>query len=114
MFTVKDLKAGMLVEMKDRGYGILLPFKDKDCNLGICMRTGTSLSLATTRLRFYPELGLIEGYSIIRVWDLAKDGQFNLLSPKGRKLLYDYFVKEMTIEEIEKALGYSIKIVKNH
>ena len=27
MFTVEDLKPGMLVEMKGKGYGILLPFK---------------------------------------------------------------------------------------
>lgn len=109
MFTVEDLKPGMLVEMKDKGYGILLPFKgDK---LGICMRTGTSLSLATTRLRFYPEPGLIEGYSIIRVWDLAEDGKLNLLSPGDRELLLDCSKKEMTLEEIEKELGYRIKIV---
>lgn len=112
MFTVEDLKPGMLVEMKGKGYGILLPFKgDK---LGICMRTGTSLSIATTRLRFYPEPGLIEGYSIIRVWDLAEDGKFNLLSPGDRKLLWDGSKKEMTIEEIEKELGYPVKIVKEH
>ena len=112
MFTVEDLKPGMLVEMKDRGYGILLPFKD--CKLCICMSTGTSLSLATTRLGFYPEPGLIEAYSIIKVWDLAKDGKFNLLSPGDRELLYDCSKKEMTIEEIEKELGYPVKIVKEH
>lgn len=109
MFTVEDLKPGMLVEMKDKGYGILLPFKgDK---LGICVWNGTSLSLATTRLRFYPEPGLIEGYSIIRVWDLAEDGKFNLLSPGDSELLLDCSKKEMTLEEIEKELGYRIKIV---
>lgn len=112
MFTVEDLKPGMLVEMKGKGYGILLPFKDD--KLGICMRTGISLSIATTRLRFYPEPGLIESYSIIRVWDLAKDGKFNLLSPGDRELLWDGSKKEMTIEEIEKELGYSVKIVKEH
>ena len=112
MFTVKDLKPGMLVEMKGKGYGILLPFKDD--KLGICMQTGTSLMLATTRLRFYPEPGLIESYSIIKVWDLAKDGKFNLLSPGDRELLLDCSKKEMTIEEIEKELGYSVKIVKEH
>lgn len=107
MFTVEDLKPGMLVEMKDKGYGILLPFKgDK---LGICVWTGTSLSLATTRLRFYPEPGLIEGYSIIRVWDLAEDGKFNLLSPGDRELLLDCSKKEMTLEEIEKNLGIELK-----
>lgn len=112
MFTVEDLKPGMLVEMKDKVYGILLPFKGDE--LGICMGTGTSLSLATTRLRFYPEPGLIKGYSIIRVWDLAEDGNFNLLSPGNRELLLDCSKKEMTIEEIEKELGYSIKIVEKH
>ena len=111
MFTVKDLKAGMLVEMKDKGYGILLPLKDG--TLGICSIIAGRLEVTTTLLRFYPEPGLIEGYSIIRVWGLTK-GNPGLLSPKGRKLLYDYSVKEMTIEEIEKALGYSIKIVKKN
>lgn len=111
MFTVKDLKAGMLVEMKDAGYGILLPFIDG--TLGICSMIDKRLDVATILLRFYPDPGLIDRYSIIRVWDLPKNGN-NLLTPKDRKLLYDYSVKEMTIEEIEKALGYSIKIVKKH
>lgn len=112
MFTIEDLKPGMLVAMKDKGYGILLPVKNGE--LGICVKTGTSLSIATTWLRFYPEPGLVEGYSIIKVWDLAKTGQFNLLSPGDRKLLCDCSKKEMTIEEIEKELGYPVKIVKEH
>ena len=111
MFTVEDLKPGMLVEMKGERYGILLPFIDG--TLSICSIIDGCLDVITNLLRFYPDPGLIDRYSIIRVWDLPKNGN-NLLTPKGRKLLYDYSAKEMTIEEIEKSLGYSIKIVKEH
>lgn len=112
MFTVEDLKPGMLVEMKGGEYGILLPFVDG--TLSICNIKDGCLQMATNIIRFYPDPGLIDSFSIIKVWDLAKNKNSNLLSPEGRKLLYNYSVKEMTIEEIEKSLGYSIKIVKNH
>lgn len=112
MFTVEDLKPGMLVEMKGGGYGILLPFVDG--TLSICNIIDGCLGIDTTLIRFYPDPGLIDSFSIIKVWDLPKNENSNLLSPEGRKLLYDYSVKEMTIEEIEKELGYPVKIVKKH
>lgn len=115
MFTVKDLKPGMLVQLLDGKYGILVP---AHINGGLCaivrhLDTGR-LEIGTSSLRFYPEKGLVPHFSIIKVYDLAPHNKFDFMEPGDRELLWDGSKKEMTIEEIEKELGYSVKIVKEH
>ena len=114
MFKVKDLKAGMLVKLVNGDYGVLIPAY-RDNSLCVLTRTITGkMNISTSSLRFYPEVGLVEGYSIIQVYDVAPHNQFDFMVPGARKLLWDGSKKEMTIEEIEKELGYSVKIVKEH
>lgn len=115
MFTVKDLKPGMLVQLLNGEYGILVP---AHINGELCVIVRDSitgrLSIGTSDLRFYPEEGLINSYSIIRVYDLSYNNKPDFMEPGNRELLYDCSKKEMTIEEIEKELGYPVKIVKEH
>lgn len=115
MFTVKDLKPGMLVQLLSGEYGILVPAHSNGelCVIARSPITG-SLGIDTSDLRFYPEGGLINSYSIIKVYDLAYNNKYDFMEPGNRELLWDGYRKEMTIEEIEKELGYSVKIVKEH
>lgn len=115
MFTVEDLKAGMLVKLYSGKYGIILPAHNngelciivQDCNTG-------RLGIGTATLRFYPKVGVLKDYSIIRVYDLAPDNRYDFMKPGARKLLWDSSIREMTLEEVENELGYSIKIVEEH
>lgn len=115
MFTVEDLKAGMLVQLLDGNYGILVPtyINDRLCVIVQNSITGR-LSIGTCDLRFYPEEGVNNSYSIIKVYDLSDNNKHDFMEPGNRELLWDGSKKEMTIEEIEKELGYSVKIVKEH
>ena len=114
MFKVEDLKAGMLVRLFNGNYGILIPVYNG--KLGVITRNYTTgkLNIGTSDLRFYPKTGLVVDYSIIKVYGLASNNRFDLMEPGDRELLWDGSKKEMTIEEIEKELGYSVKIVKEH
>lgn len=112
MFTVEDLKPGMLVQLLNGKYGILVPalINGELCVIVRDSSTG-SLSIGTSDLRFYPEERFINDYSIIKVYDLSYDNKHDFMEPGNRKLLWDGYKKEMTLEEIEKELGYRIKIV---
>ena len=113
MFKVEDLKPGMLVKLVNGDYGLLVPAYRN--NLCVLTRAVTGrMNISTFDLRFYPNVGLVGGYSIIAVYDLAPHNQFDIMVPGARKLLWEGHKKEMTIEEIEKALGYGVKIVKEH
>lgn len=114
MFKVEDLKPGMLVRLYGGNYGILIPVYNG--KLGVITRNFTTgkLEISTSNLRFYPKTGLVADYSIIQVYGLASNNEFDLMKPGDRELLWDSSKKEMTIEEIEKELGYSVKIVKEH
>lgn len=115
MFKVEDLKPGMLVQLVSGKYGIIVP---AHINGDLCVIVRDSitgvLGIGTSNLRFYPEEGMIKGYSIIKVYDLAYNNKHDFMEPGNRELLWDGSKKEMTIEEIEKELGYSVKIVKEH
>lgn len=115
MFKVEDLKAGMLVQLLSGEYGILVP---AHINGELCVmirnRITGRLGIGTSDLRFYPKDGLINSYSIIKVYDLAYNNRYDFMKPGNRELLWDGSKKEMTIEEIEKELGYPVKIVKEH
>lgn len=115
MFKVEDLKPGMLVQLLDGRYGILVP-AHIDGGLCVIIRDSATgrLGIGTSNLRFYPEEGWIKGYSIIKVYGLAYNNKHDFMEPGNRELLWDGSKKEMTIEEIEKELGYSVKIVKEH
>ena len=115
MFTGEDLKPGMLVQLLNGKYGILVP---AHINGELCVIVRDSitgrLGIGTSNLRFYPEEGLINDYSIIKVYDLSYNNRYDFMEPGNRELLWDGSKKEMTIEEIEKELGYPVKIVKEH
>lgn len=114
MFKVEDLKAGMLVQLLSGKYGILVPAHING-ELCVIIRDSTGrLGIGTSNLRFYPEEGLLNSYSIIKVYDLAYNNRHDFMEPGNRELLWDGSKKEMTIEEIEKELGYPVKIVKEH
>lgn len=112
MFTVEDLKPGMLVKLVDDRYGVIIPV---DTGLGIIGRSGEKMSILTSNITFYPDVYFYKAYSVIAVYDLAYNNKTDFFLPGNRTCLWKYdSTKEMTIAEIEKELGYSIKIVKEH
>lgn len=113
MFNVEDLKPGMLVRLGNGRCGVIIPINR---GLAIIGRQEDKLSIYTDDIRLCPDCGRYNlSYSIIEVYDLAYSNSTDFLDIGSRKCLWKYEdTKEMTIEEIEKALGYSIKIVKNH
>lgn len=112
MFTVKDLKPGMLVKLVNGKYGVLIPISS---GLAIIGRVDDRLSIYTEAINLYPSARYSGNYSVIEVYDLAYSNSGDFFLPGTRECLWKYNgTKEMTIEEIEKALGYSIKLVKKH
>lgn len=108
-FSNEDLKAGMLVELKNGIIGILIPLDDR-------------LEVYKANFEAVAEAGLLSNdisdtikisYSIVRVYSLSNSSR--LFNTQTRQLLWEYeeAVKEMTIEEIEAELGYKVKIVCN-
>ena len=110
-FTNDDLKAGMFVELKNGYKGVLIP----------CYIFGNSDSTPLVVVYHNDRLCNVELYSnisddwaIIRVYDLSRTNAVDFFSNEHRDLLWEYEepVKEMTVAEIEEALGYKVKIVR--
>ena len=112
---IKDLKPGMYVELKNGLSGVLIPWKGNLSVVGYDRNTENKmLAILTVNLRFYN--GKIESthdnYSIIAVYNDHFMNHGVVFSTAGRKLLWKYEnEKEMTVSEIEKILGFKIKIV---
>ena len=111
MFKVEDLKPGMLVKLSSCRYGVITPVGRGLAIIG--KREDGRMSIFTSNIRFYPDF-CCSSYSVIEVYDLAYTNETDFFLPGSRKCLWRYNEKEMTIEEIEKALGYPVKIVKEH
>ena len=108
-FSNEDLKAGMLVELKNGIIGILIPLDDR-------------LEVYNANFEAVPDAKLLSSdisdsidiaFSIVRVYSLSNS--IRLFDTQTRQLLWEYEEpkKEMTIEEVEAELGYKIKIVGN-
>lgn len=113
MFTVDDLKPGMLVNLLNGSYGVVIPVAR---GLAIIGKRGDGrMSIFTSNIRFYPGFYFCDGYSVVEVYDLAYTNAADFFMPGSRACLWKYAEeKEMTIKEIEKELGYPVKIVKEH
>lgn len=109
MFKVEDLKPGMLVKLLNGSYGVITPVGRGLAIIG--KRENGMMSIFTSNIRFSSDS--CGSYSIIEVYDLAYTNETDFFLPGSRKCLWRY-EKEMTIEEIEKELGYPVKIVKEH
>ena len=99
MFTLEDIKEGYLVE-DVHGY-IWVVSKKKDDTLVLVNEYDFAL--------------LTKGVfgEISRVYDLSTHYSGGLFNCNNRELLWERKeIKEMTVAEIEKELGYSIKVVK--
>ena len=113
MFTIEDLKPGMLVKLLDGRYGVVTPVASGLAIIG--KREDGRMAIFTSNIRFYPAFYVCSNYSVVEVYDLAHTNEADFFLPGSRKRLWKYAeVKEMTVEEIEKELGYSVKIVKEH
>lgn len=112
-FTNDDLKAGMYVELKNGVEGILIPCKSCIAPNGEKLIVVSSFGYDGRECvaRLY-----VEGkthYGIVKVYDLNEGNGCDFCSSINRELLWKYEEpkKEMTVEQIEKELGYKIKIV---
>lgn len=112
MFTVEDLKPGMLVKLLDGRYGVIIPVHAGLAIIGRNTRE-SKMSIFTSNIRFYPDSFYCDSFSVVEVYDVACTNETDFFLPGSRECLWKY-AKEMTIEEIEKELGYSVKIVKEH
>lgn len=116
-----DLKAGMLVVLKNGYVGILLPWRgkswrDNSTRLEVVGRRDTDEelhSLAHARLYDGNEDSTFTEFAIVEVYAINFDNSLDALNPQGRELLWKYEkpVRELTVEQIEKILGYKIRIV---
>lgn len=109
-FSNEDLKAGMLVELKNGIIGILIPLDDR-----LEVYNANFEAEAKARLLSTDIFDTIKiSYSIVRVYSLSNSIR-RLFDTQTRQLLWEYkeAVKEMTIEEVEAELGYKVKIVCN-
>lgn len=114
MFTVNELKPGMLVKLADGRYGLCIPINTGLSIIGESLYGGET-SILTAKLRFRSDIYSNSEYDIVEVYDLACSNRTDFFLPSDRKCLWKYgCTKEMTIEEIEKELGYTVKIVKEH
>ena len=112
-FTKDDLKPGMLVEYRDGDLRLVMPSKE-----GLFIITNDSYN----DLKYYDDdLLESEGESdldIVKVYDVANNQSPNLdslLSTYNRELLWEREeVKELTVEEISKLLGYKVRVVGGH
>lgn len=108
-FSNEDLKAGMLVELKNGIIGILIPLDDRLEVYNANFEAEAEASLLSNDIFDTIEIS----YSIVRVYSLSNSSR--LFDTQTRQLLWEYEEpkKEMTIKDIEAELGYKIKIVGN-
>ncbi|MEG2079925.1 hypothetical protein [Chryseobacterium sp.] len=99
-FTKEYLNVGMLVEVKDCGKALVMPSK----------KCGNILLFRDSQ---FAEIGRVF-YKIVKVWDLPTTlSEVVNFDARNRELIYERpTTKEMTVEEVSKALGYDVKIVK--
>ncbi len=105
-----DLKVGYLVITEDDFKNIIMPSED-----GLILIDEKERWFGIKALRDDLSSG-IANCSIIKVYGLPKNISASLrFEISSRKLLWEKDEKkEMTIKEIEKVLGYPIKIVKEN
>ncbi len=112
-----ELRAGMLVELKNGEVGILIPWT-RGRTLEVVGRVSGELhAIADAILRGSEEAEYrvkcnTQEYDIVKVYSEYFNNAFDALDPKGRKLLWEFSKpQELTVEQIEEILGYKIKIV---
>ena len=108
-FSNEDLKAGMLVELKNGIIGILIPLDDRLEVYNANFEAAPDAKLLSSDISDSIDIA----FSIVKVYSLSNS--IRLFDTQTRQLLWEYEEpkKEMTIEEIEAELGYKIKIVGN-
>ena len=109
MFTKDDLKVGYLVKLRNEQIAHVVNTQEKGL--------GLNFENAWDTLRDYSNDLTNEtasGFDVDEVYGLTKEGMnAHMFTVSGRKLLWKREeVKEMTIEDIQKALGHKIKVVE--
>lgn len=109
--TKLDLKTGMVVQTRIGAKFLVMLNPDCEGRDLICF-SGSYMSLSNyTNTLEYPN----SGYDIVRVFTLGESIGWLFLNKNGLnyKLIWERKkgTKEMTVKEIEKELGYKIKIV---
>ena len=117
MFTVKDLKPGMLVKLYSGRVGILVP-----CGYGKLFVVGMLTDEKYISKLCEPEIcasglsGISLDYSIVAVYGYYEGCTYDFFDIEGRKLLWEYKepeqVKEVTLSELKELFGCDIKIVQ--
>lgn len=109
--TKEDLQCGYLVLTNDGGYALVMNIRIKNNETKMILHyddnTYLNLSEFDDDLRHLRD----HTYDIVSVYDFPENYNIKLHSIINRKLLFDNR-KKMTIKEIEKELGYPIKIVE--
>lgn len=103
---VEDLKIGYVLEMKDGNFAMVLPTDGYQ----LCVSgEGTWFPLE----RFDEDL-CYDTSKVVKVWGLTTPRLARHITSENRDLLWEREIPkvEMTIEQIERRLGFEIKIVK--
>ena len=105
-----DLKIGYLVKYRNGMLEMVMPLKDIKDKIIFVDKEGCWMEIDDYDKQLKCKAG--KEYDIIAVWGFSDNVNTILkIETKHRKLLWEN-KKEMTISEIEKELGYSIKIIK--
>lgn len=108
----EDLKVGMVVEVEENDGTVSLCMILPNDRGGICVSGEVYWNDVES---FNDNLINCCGTKINKVYGLCANKYACVLDTDRRKLLWERKEpKEMTVAEIEKELGYSIKVVKEH
>ena len=109
---LSDLKTGMRL-VRNNGTTVIVML---DTSRGNCYTNGEDAH-GVLETMYYADLSprpTFENYKILHIYD-GPDGVYKMFNPSKKGCLLwtaPPKVKEMTVAEIEKALGYSVKVVK--
>lgn len=111
-FTNEDFRSGMFVVLKNGQSGVIIPcFRPcSKSNVQLSVISGDGAGARLCEPRLYDGF---DSYGVVEVYDLNSGNSESLFCNKQRELLWKYKgpAVEMTITEIEKELGYKVKIV---
>lgn len=103
-----DLRIGYLLECRNGELKMLMPTTGQDI---LIAKHGGYYQISALKEDLTTDFS--EKYDIVKVYGFSSYSSSVLdFDKRGRELLWERDKKEMTIAQIEKELGYSIKIIK--
>lgn len=110
-FCLNDIKAGYVVGLHDGSLRMVINISDEELGLFAYQKSPTPLSdyhLSRDKFSFVTSN---TNYNIERIYGYPDKLSKRLISEENRELLFP-IIKRMTLDEIEKELGYKIELIE--